>query len=397
MAMKKDLVRLASQLVSIPGESGCEGEVARAVKEAMEALGYDEVLVDAAGNVLGRLVGKRARRARRSVVLFDAHLDTVGADPAGWRHPPYAGVVEDGKLFGRGAADMRGALAAMVHGVSGVNRGLLEGEVWVCGSVSEEVLEGAALKVALELVKPDCVVVGEATRLDLAIGQRGRMELVLEVEGKPCHSAFPASGLNAVTGLSRAWLALERHPLPAHPRLGNALVVLTDVVSTPYPGVSVVPYRCTATLDRRSLPGEEAGAAAREVERVAAAAAGMPASCRVADGEAITYTGHRLSQPKHFPAWELPEDHPLVRRALSALREIGLAPAISSYQFCTNGSGSAGELGIPTLGFGPGRAEEAHTIDEHIEVEQLQAAARGYQALALALTRESRQLALFGR
>jgi len=393
--MARDLVGLASQLVSIPGESGHEGAVARAVKEAMEALGYDEVLVDAAGNVLGRLSGKRARRGRRAVVLFDAHLDTVGADPTGWRHPPYAGVVEDGQLFGRGAADMRGALAAMVHGLSGLNRGRLEGDVWVCGSVSEEVLEGVALRVALERIKPDCVVVGEATRLNLAIGQRGRMELVLEVEGKPCHSAFPAAGVNAVSGLARAWLALERQRLPEHPRLGPALVVLTDVVSTPYPGVSVVPYGCRATLDRRSLPGEEAGAAAREVERVAAEAAGMPVTCRVAEGEAISYTGYRLAQPKHFPAWELPEDHPLVRRALSALQETGLTPTISSYQFCTNGSGSAGELGVPTLGFGPGREVDAHTVDECIAVDQLYAAARGYQALALALTRESRQLPLW--
>ncbi|MEW6523376.1 MAG: YgeY family selenium metabolism-linked hydrolase [Bacillota bacterium] len=395
--MEAALLRFAAKLVTIPGESGAEGEVARAVKEEMEALGYDEVVVDAAGNVLGKVTGRRSHRGKRTVVLFDAHLDTVGVnDGDAWHYPPYGGVVEDGKLYGRGAADMRGALASMVHGIAAVNRDLLEGEAWVCGSVNEEVLEGAGLKVALGLAKPDCVVIGESTQLNLAIGQRGRMELLLEVQGKACHSAWPSAGMNAVSGMARAWLALEQHRLPEHPRLGPAIAVLTDVVSTPYPGLSVVPYLCRATLDRRSLPGESAAEAARELERVAAQVAGMPVTCRVVDGESATYTGYRLGQPKHFPAWELPEDHPLVHRAVLALRDAGLKPAISTYKFCTNGSSSAGELGIPTLGFGPGHEAQAHTADEFIEVDQLHAAARGYQALAVALTRESRQLSLFG-
>jgi acetylornithine deacetylase/succinyl-diaminopimelate desuccinylase-like protein len=121
----------------------------------------------------------------------------------------------------------------------------------------------------------------------------------------------------------------------------------------------------------------------------------MPVRCTVAAGESVTYTGHRLQGPKHFPAWLLDDHHPLVQRALAALGDAGLSPGLTTYRFCTNGSAEAGELGIPTIGFGPGREEQAHSADEFVEVDALLAAARGYQFLAAGLSRESRQLSFF--
>ena len=388
------MLEFAQKLVRIPGESGQEAEVARLVKETLEALAFDEVWVDEAGNVLGLVKGKK--RPSRRTVLFDAHLDTVGvADATSWKYPPYGGEVVDGRLFGRGAVDMRGALSAMVFGLASIDRSELQGKVYFSASVAEEILEGAAFSQVLDATEPDYVVIGEPTDLGVARAQRGRAELCLEVQGKAAHSAWPTEGRCAVEGFSRVYLALRKLVPPEHDGLGQGITVLTDVVSIPYPGRSVVPFGCQATLDRRLLPGESIDDIVELLAREASQATNLPVTVEVVHGEAVTYTGHKLVQTKVFPAWELEATHPLVESAVNVLRSISLTGALTTYAFCTNGSASQGERGIPTIGFGPGQESEAHQADESVRVSDLISAQRGYRALALGLDdRPTRQLSL---
>ena len=347
----------------------------------MRALGFDRVWVDANGSAVGVVEGARAG----PTLLLDAHCDTVGIAPGStWTHDPFAGEIVDGYLYGRGAADMKGALAAMVHAAGTVDRAALAGRVAVSATVLEEVMEGVSLQTVMAEVRPDFVVVGEATELNLNRGGRGRAEIHLETIGKPAHSSSPHLGVNAVHQMIRLIDAVERAPLASDPLLGPALLALTDIISDPYPGYSVIPSRCRATYDRRLLPGETAesvlGAIAAQP-----GTAGIACAAAIAAGEHRTYTGATLRGPKFFPAWVFAEEHPFVQAALRGLRAAGLRPEIRAYRFCTNAASSAGILGVPTVGFGPAAEGDAHVVDERLALAELQAAAVGYRGIIAAV------------
>ena len=378
------LADFAVRLVRIPSLSGEEAGVARLVEEEMRALGYG-VEVDSMGNVVGT-IGARSGPC----VLVDAHMDTVGVtEPEQWTHDPRGERAGD-VLYGRGTMDMKGPLAAAVYGVALLRGRLARGRVVVSATVAEELVEGPALTHVATRVRPDYVVIAEATSLKIARGQRGRAEIRIEVFGRPTHSSRPDFGINAAQAMVDAVVALRDIRPPRHEVLGEGILVLTDVKSEPYPGLSVVPDYCVATFDRRTLPGETEddilGPARRAVDQ-ALAGTGASARVRIAEDDFTTYTGARITAPNFAPAWFCDEGAGIVVAAAAGLAEAGISPQLTHYAFCTNGSGTAGRLGIPTIGFGPGDEALAHRVNESIEVAELTIGARGYAAIATALTR----------
>jgi putative selenium metabolism hydrolase len=370
------------RLVRVPSPSGHEEGVARLVEEEMTALGF-RVEVDALGNVVGSI-----EAGPGPCVLIDAHMDTVGVStPAEWAHDPWGARVGE-RLYGRGTMDMKGPLASAVYGVSALRDRLRRGTVVVSATVAEELVEGPALVHVAERVRPDCVIIGEATSLRLARGQRGRAEIRIDVFGRPTHSSRPDLGVNAAEAMVDIVRALRELRPSRHPVLGQGILVLTDVKSEPYPGLSVVPAYCGATFDRRTLPGETEDAVLVPVRRaIERALAGSPATARatIAEDDFQTYTGKRIQAPNFAPAWFLGDQAPLVVAAARGLARAALGGELTHYAFCTNGSGTAGRLGIPTVGFGPGREDLAHRIDEYIEVADLVRGAQGYAAIVSAL------------
>jgi putative selenium metabolism hydrolase len=354
---------------TLPGE---EKPVIDLVAAEMHRLGYDQVFTDSTGNLIGIIGGNQPG----PTLLFDAHSDTVGVAPGvSWQHDPFGADIEDGRMYGRGTSDMKGALAAMVYAAAAADRTRLAGRVVVSASLMEEVIEGAALRYVMAEVKPDFVVIGESTDLNLNHAGRGRAEIHLEAIGRPAHSAAPHLGQNAVHLMLAAVQAIERLPLPSDPLLGPAIIALTDIISDPYPSRSVIPSRCRVTYDRRLLAGETAESV---LEAIQALPEFKSINVTIAIEEHITYTGAVLGGPKFFPAWQFPANHPFVQSALRGLRATGLNPALGAYQFCTNAAYSAGIANVPTVGFGPSPEGRAHIVDEYIELTDLQAAARGY-------------------
>jgi putative selenium metabolism hydrolase len=371
------LIAFTQELVRLPSLSGEEQHVAARVQAEMTALGFDRVWQDANGSVVGVIAGARPGKT----ILFDAHTDTVGISPgAPWGHDPFGAVIEEGAIYGRGAADMKGALAAMIHAAAALDRRTLAGRVVVSASTLEEVLEGVALRAVMDATQPDFVVIGESTNLNLSRGGRGRAEVHLTTIGRPSHSSAPHLGRNAVLDMMRVIAAVEQIALPTDPIMGPAIFALTDIVSAPYPGHSVIPSICKVTYDRRLLPGERAA-------DVLAAITGNPAltgielQVEIGVGEYMAFTGAAQHGEKFFPAWLLPEDDPFVVGSLAALRGAGIAAKPTAYRFCTNAAYSAGIAGVPTIGFGPATEADAHVTDERLRVADLLAAAKGYQAL----------------
>ena len=154
---------------------------------------------------------------------------------------------------------MKGAVAAFTvaaHRYAVENGKNFAGDVYVAGVVHEECFEGVAARKISEKVKPDYVIIGEASEMNLKVGQRGRAEIVVETFGVPAHSANPEKGVNAVYKMCEAIQAIREIEPPVQNKLGKGILELTDVKSSPYPGASVVPEYCRATYDRRLLVGE---------------------------------------------------------------------------------------------------------------------------------------------
>ena len=369
------LTQFLQSLVRIQSLSGQEQAVIERIAAEMNHLGFDQVFSDANGSLIGLIEGAQAG----PTLLLDAHCDTVGIAPGvPWQHEPFGAALVEGKMFGRGTSDMKGALAAMVYAAASADRASLAGRVAISTTVMEEVMEGVSLQAVIERVQPDFVVIGESTDLNLNHGGRGRAEIHLETIGRPAHSSTPDLGLNAVHRMLPAIQAIEAMPLPDDPLLGPAIMALTDIISDPYPGYSVIPSRCRVTYDRRLLAGETM---AGVLEQIRALPGLETVKVSLATGEHPTYTGATLQGPKFFAAWKFEAQHPFVQAALVGLRRAGLGPKLGAYRFCTNGAYSAGVARIPTIGFGPSGEGHAHMADEYIELAHLHAAAQGYLGL----------------
>lgn len=386
-------VDLCGRLIRTPSYSGEEKAVAALIAEEMRALGYDEVRIDGCGNVIGCLRGSRPGGAK---VLLDGHIDTVPVtDLERWSFEPFCGSVDGDKLRGRGASDMKGAVAAMITGAAYFAEQTgrdFAGEIYVAGVVYEELFEGVSARRVSEAVRPDYVIIGEASDLNLKIGQRGRAEIELETVGKPAHSSNPEKGVNAVKKMMKLLAALESYRPRHQEGLGVAIQELTDIISYPWPGASVVPQRCVATLDRRLLVGDTPESVLAPIQaaidRLAAEDPQFSATAYIREESKVCYTGETIAAQRFFPAWLYSEDDAFVQACFEALQEIGGDPILTHYSFCTNGSHYAGEAHIPTVGYGPSPESLAHTIDEYVSVSQLKKSAEGYAALIGALLRE---------
>jgi len=381
--MKENLVQHCSEIVRIPSESGREKDAALFVKTVMESLGFDRVWIDRLGSVIGVVDGSGPM-----TVMMEGHLDTVGVpEPDAWSVPPFGGEVRCERLYGRGTSDMKSALMAMVYAAADFipRKSELNGSIVVAGVVCEEIFEGVAQGEVLDQVQPDLVIIGEASELDLCIGQRGRAEIQVTVYGKSAHSARPEAGINAVKNMCRLIERIDTLVLPYDKFLGPAIQELTDVISSPYPGASVIPEKCTATYDRRLLPGETEDSVLAPIRDIIddlrQTDPEFRADARIVEADLVCYTGETISARRFFPAWHFPENAYFVEAASRGLKTGGFDSRFSHYSFCTDGSQSAGVRGIPTVGFGPSRENLAHVVDEYIEIDQLLKAYHGYIAM----------------
>ncbi|MGL4628425.1 MAG: YgeY family selenium metabolism-linked hydrolase [Cetobacterium sp.] len=384
-----EVIELCQDLIKAPSYSGKEDKVVEVIKRAFDKLGFDESFVDEYGNIIGKIKGKKPGKK----ILFDGHIDTVPVpDESKWEFGPFEGTISDGKLYGRGTSDMKGQVGAMISACSYFAKDCdkdFEGEIYVAGVVHEECFEGIAARKISEAVKPDYVVIGECSELNLKIGQRGRGEIVVETFGKPAHSANPDKGINAVYKMATVIQEINKLEPPIHPVLGKGILELVDIKSAPYPGASVVPEYCKATYDRRLLVGETMESVIKPLQELAdklmKSDPQMKIKVSYSFGKEMCYTGNVIEGERFFPGWLYDKEDEFTQIAYKGLKLVGLNPEITQYSFCTNGSHYAGEAKIPTIGFGPSRENLAHTIDEHIEIDQLIKGTEGYYGILKSL------------
>lgn len=380
---RERIVDFAQRLLRVPSFTGQEGEAAKLVLEEIERLGYDEAISDSAGNVIGRLKGGSGGR-----VLLHAHLDVVDpGDISRWRFGPFAGKVHEGYLWGRGASDDKGCVAAQVYALGLLREAGLAppGDVYLAAVVGEEV-GGLGTRYLSRHFRPEVAVIGEPSRNILRRGHRGRFEFIVTFRGRSAHASVPHEGRNPHYALARFLLALRQAPLAKDEVFGGTTVSPT-LIRSDQTSSNVIPAELQVHLDWRNAPHETPAQAQALLERLLSehAEPGIEAQVAVRSQTVTSYTGYQEVVQHAVTPFVIASDDPLLLAAQGALEATLQRPMpVEVWPFFTDG-GFLYAQGVPCLGFGPGEETMAHVLDERLSIEQLVEATAGYMALAMAL------------
>ena len=401
---KDDMVRFLRQMISYPSESCEEKEVIACIKAEMEQLGYDRVEVDGLGNVIGWM-GEGGK-----IIAIDSHVDTVGiGNRENWTHDPYEGYETDEIIYGRGASDQEGGLASAVYGVRIMkDLGLIPGgyRIMVVGSVQEEDCDGMCWQyiVNKDGIRPEFVISTEPTDGGIYRGQRGRMEIRVDVRGVSCHGSAPERGDNAIykmadilqdiralnnngceesTGIRGLVKMLDPKYNPDHYEdarfLGRGSCTVSQIYFTS-PSRCAVADSCSISVDRRMTAGETWESCLDEIRNLPAVKKyGEDVQVSMYMYDRPSWTGEVYGTKAYFPTWINREDAAHVKAlvdahvALFGDERIGAPssmatrrgrPLTDKWTFSTNGVAIQGRYGIPCVGFGPGAESQAHAPNE---------------------------------
>jgi putative selenium metabolism hydrolase len=381
-AAREDIIKFMRDIVAIPSMESQIGEVGKRIQEEMKKLGYDEIRYDKMGNTIGRIGnGKK-------VIVFDSHIDTVGiGDPASWQWDPFIGKVEDGVLYARGACDEKNSTPGMIYGLAiARDLGLLDGWTAYYFGNMEEWCDGIAPNTFVEVdpkIKPDFVVIGEPTKMLVYRGHKGRLEMKVTAKGKSAHAASNHLGDNAIYKLLPIIAGIRdlEPKLGDHEFLGHGKITVSDMhVKTP--SINAVPDEAIIYIDRRMTFGETKEAVKKQVEDLIPAEFKDTVKLEELFYDEPSYTGFVFPVDKYFPAWAYEETHPLVQAGQEARKLIGLPEAKpGKWNFSTNGIYWAGKAGIPSIGFGPGDEETAHTVNDSVSLDEVVKATEFYAIL----------------
>jgi len=383
-AHRDAIISFLRDLVVIPSYDGNIRAAAARVERELRALGFADIHYAPYGDIVARIgPSTPAQGATPRVLLYDSHLDTVGVgDEKEWKYGAFSGAIEDGLMYGRGTVDEKGSTPPMIYGLKiAHDLGLLDGiTAYYFGSI-EEWCEGLSAQVFAEeeRVRPDFVVIGEPTGLRVARGHKGRVEFRVTARGRSAHGASHWLGDNALYKMQEVIRAIPELDarLPSDPFLGRGSIVVTHI-DVRAGSLNVVPDRCSIVLDRRLTFGETADQA---LEQIRALLPSKDFDLEILRYVQPSYNGYLREHEQVFPVWAFEESHPFVQAAVAASRAMGLDTTTGKWNFSTNGAYWAGSAQIPSVGFGPGKEEVVHTVDEHIRVDDAVRAAEWYALL----------------
>ncbi len=372
------LVELTRSLIRAHGHNppGEEATTVAVLAGAAAALGLDvreETVAPGRDNLIVTLSGGDA-----AGLLLLGHTDVVPVGQ-GWTKDPFGAATHAGRIFGRGAADMKGGLAACLSAMAALRETDLSGPLELAALVDEEE-NGIGIRAYVSSTDRAFVgcITAEPTELQTVIGARGACYVRVAVHGKACHAGTPDDGANAIYGAAAVVAEIEslhaelaRSP---HTLLGPATWSVGQIQGGS--GGSTVPAECSVVADRRLLPGESAAAVLDDLRRRIDALRPTERGLTV-----------EVSAPMEMPAFETPAGSPLVRAAVSAVTDAGgAASPPGGWTAACDGGFVARDLGVPVVVLGPGSvADQAHRPDESVAIDELAVAARAYALTALRL------------
>ena len=368
-------------MVAIPSESCEEEKVILRIKQEMEAVGFDRVEIDPMGNLLGYI------GSGKHLIAMDAHIDTVGiGNRDNWTCDPYTGYENDEVICGRGTSDQEGGMASMVYAGRIIKDLGLDGDytLLVTATVQEEDCDGLCWQYIIEEdgIRPEFVVSTEPTSLGVYRGQRGRMEIRVEVAGVSAHGSAPERGDNAIFKMAPILQELQQlHTrLKDDPFLGKGSLTVSEIFSTS-PSRCAVADGCAISIDRRLTVGETWEGALDEI-RALPSVQQAGGTVSMYDYRRPSYTGLLYPTECYFPCWVLDEEHAACRTLVDSYQALfNAAPVVDKWTFSTNGVSIMGRYGIPCVGFGPGHEDQAHAPNEVTWKDELVKAAAMYAVI----------------
>lgn len=359
LALTRALVAIDSRNPSLVPDGPGEGPVAHALAFVLTDWGFVVDLLDAIPgrpNVIARIGGGHGGRS----LMLNGHLDTVGT--AGMTHAPWALEERDGRLYGRGASDMKAGVAAMCAAAARAAAHGLGGEVIITAVADEEFASHGTRAVIESGVTAHAAIVTEPTRLAVVPAHRGFAWADVTVQGRAAHGSRYDIGVDAIThaallmaeldAYSRETLTTRTHPLLGHASLHAGVISGGS-------GISTYPERCDLSLERRTLPGERGSDFAGEIE-----AAATRVRARVADFRADVRAG--LIQEAN----DVPVDHPIVTALLAATAAHGAAAPVEGLS-CWTDAALLTAAGIPAICYGPGDIALAHAAEEYVVLSEI--------------------------
>lgn len=368
-----EVLRLARALIAARSENpgGTEDAAAGVAADVLSGLGAAPQIVrsDAGRPSVVATLGSAAGPS----LAWNGHLDVVPAgDPVTWTNPPFAGAVDNGRLVGRGAADMKGAIAAALAAAAAIHRSgvALRGALTMHLAADEELAGIHGTKVLWErgFLRQDACIVGEPSELQVGLAERGGAWITVTARGRAAHGSTPHLGVNAITSMARFLLRIQEvlpdleHPLVGRPTVNAALV---SGGTAP----NVVPDRCEVDIDRRLIPGETSP------EEVLAPFERVAAEIRAEHPE-VDLTSALREWTEAAEASATSAIAELCRTAVAD--ETGTMPADVGFTGITDARFYINDAKIPTVILGPGSLSVAHTANESIGVDELVAAAKIY-------------------
>lgn len=366
--IQQELIDFTQSLIRIKSLSGQEEEIIRLIERRMKTLGYEEVVIDSMGNLLGRIgSGERS-------ILFDSHVDTVAVnDEAEWEVPPFSGKIVDGHLYGRGSVDMKSSVAASIYaGMFAKKKSFTSGKkVYVSCTVFEEDCDGENLNHLFKEfnLKPDYVVICEPSNNQIALGHKGKAQVAIKTHGVSAHGSAPEKGVNAIYEMAEIIQRVEKRNAELMKQdKPRGTLVMSRIASTSA-SLNAVPSECEVYLDRRTVPGETEDTIRKELDQLIH---DKNATWETGTLHRKSWTGMDITYEPFHSAWKIDLDHDLTQACIAAYREsFGVEPVeFDFWDFSTNAVTPV-SLGIPTIGFGPGESKQAHMRDENCNVDQI--------------------------
>ena len=384
----EETVRLTRELIRIPSvyrpgdPAGSETAAAAFITEYLRGRGLSVSVHDAAPGRPNVVADWDPGRAGRGLIL-EGHTDVVTeGDHAAWTHPPFSAAVKDGRIYGRGAADMKGGLAAAIAALDAVRRTApdLPGRVRIAALADEEgmMLGVKAFVRAGGAEGFDGAIICEPEENEICLHQKGAMRVLATFRGRMAHGAMPYAGANPIpwaaaliSGLgSEEARAQQRHG--SHPFLGLPFITPTTVRAPVYgePQFNVMAGEAQVTIDVRTVPGQDHRELREALEGIADGVRSTDAGADIA-----------LEVVEDRPWTETPADAPIVRAIERAhYAALGRPPRYGGVPGSTDGTFLHGWAAIPIVTIGPGRRDIPHQADEYVEVAELVASARLYAA-----------------
>jgi len=381
---EKDMTKFLRDMIRIPSESCNEKLVIQRIKEEALKIGFDEIKIDPMGNFIG-IMGKG-----KHVIALDAHIDTVGVgNRDNWTFDPYEGYENDEEIGGRGASDQEGGMASMMYGAKIIkDLDLLDDYTLILtGTVQEEDCDGLCWQYLINekiIPTPEFVVSTEPTDGGIYRGQRGRMEIRVDVTGVSCHGSAPERGSNAIFKMGEILGDLEKLScnLKDDSFLGKGTLTVSEIFFTS-PSRCAVADSCSVSIDRRLTFGEDGASSIKEIEDLPSVKK-YEAKVTMYKYDRPAYTGLVYPTDSYFPTWVIPEDHAVCKSLMKTYENLFKKSArLDKWTFSTNGVAIMGLHGIPCIGFGPGKEKEAHFPNEKTWKSDLVDCAAMYAALPL--------------